>query len=91
MVGTCCAASDLESVMDEKSYKAMLTKPPDSLGEWPLILIVEFKEAVYEANLVLSRSRFAKGWRQTFAEKAERVCGFYRLQDEIEERRHHAD
>lgn len=74
-------------MMDEKHYKEMLSKPPDGIGSWPLVLVVEFKEAVYEANLALNRSRFAKGWQQTFVEKAERVCGFYRLQDEIEERK----
>ena len=77
--------------MDEKHYEAMLSKPLEGIGGWPLFLIVEFKEAVYEANIALSRSRLAKGWRQTFAQKAEKVCGFYRLRDEIEERRHHAD
>lgn len=81
--------------MDEKRYESMLDKPPDGIGLWPLCMVIEFKEAVYEANLALNRLRFSE-WgkgrlKRMFAEKAERVCGFYRLQDEIEERRHHAD
>lgn len=71
-----------------KVTRPCLQSRPKESAVLPLVLIIEFKDAVYEANIALSRSRSAKGWRQTFAEKAEKVCGFYRLQNEIEKRKH---
>ena len=59
-----------------KVTRPCLQSRPKGIGGWPLVLIIEFKDAVYEANIALSRSRSAKGWQQTFAEKAEKVCGF---------------
>lgn len=81
--------------MDEKSYEALLAKPPEGICGWPLVLIIEFKEAVYEANLVLNQLKSSewgkKRLKRTFIQKAEKVCGFYRLQDEITQRKHHVD
>lgn len=77
--------------MNENCYRTMISKPPDGIENWPLCVVVEFKEAVYEANLALNRLMFSE-WgkgrlKQMFVEKAERVHGFYRLRGEIEERR----
>ena len=62
--------------MDEKSYKTLLAKPPEGIGSWPLVLIIEFKDAVYEANIALSRSRSAKGWQQTLLKKPKKYAVF---------------
>lgn len=62
--------------MDEKSYKTLLAKPPEGIGGWPLVLIIEFKDAVYEANIALSRSRSAKGWSKRLLKKPKKYVVF---------------
>ena len=39
--------------VDEKSYKTLLAKPPEGIGSWPLVLIINLKIPFTEANIAL--------------------------------------